>query len=194
MGAALVASTPLLTFVERVVDPDVYFAAESRNYPEAPDALFVTCRGGGFKVFNVSGPGQLTTLSRWASTLAVEGQDRRGDTLIVAEPGIGPAGPLPGSNGPKLHLFDVSQPLPLALNPVASVDLSGAIDAILHVKFVEAGSVAYPEVWAVCSGGFATSVAGALVLVNVTDLLKTPAFWTPENAASRVSVLSIPEV
>ena len=150
--------------------------------------------GGGFKVFNISGPDQLTTLSRWESTLAVEGQDRRGDILVVAELGVGPAGPFLGSTGPKLHLFDLSPPLPPALNPVASIDLSGAIDAILHVKVVDARSVAYPEVCAVCIGGFATWVAGALVLVNVTDLLTTPACWTPDEASSRIRILSVPEV
>ena len=187
-------STPSLTFMKRIVDPEVYYAVESRNYPEAPDTLIVTCRGGGLKIFNTSSPNELTTLSRWDSALAVEGQDRRGNTLIVAELGLGPSGPLPGSQGPKLHVFDVSPPLPQALDPVASVDLLGVIDAILHVKFVDAGSAAHPEVWAVCSGGFATTVEGAVVLVNITSLLHTPASWTPEEAASRVNVLSVPEV
>jgi len=192
--ASLALSTPSLTFVKRIVDPEVYYAVESRNYPEAPDTLIVTCRGGGLKIFNTSSSNDLTTLSRWDSTLAVEGQDRRGNTLIVAELGVGPSGPFPGSQGPKLHVFDVSSPLPPDLEPIASVDLSGVIDAILHVKFVDAGSAAYPEVWAVCSGGFATTVDGAVVLVNITGLLQTPAAWSPEEATSRVNVLSVPEV
>lgn len=195
MGRAVDA--PVLTFVNRVFDADLYYAAESRNYPEDSDTLFVTCRGGGMKVFDMmASPGELTAVARWSSTAAVEGQDRLGSHLVVSELGLGPGGPFPGSSGPKLHLFDVSsKPLPGDLTPVGSVDLSGVIDAILHVKFLVPPGGNANEVWCVCSGGFATTTPGAVILVNVTALLAAPAHWGPaEAAAAGVAVLSVPEV
>jgi hypothetical protein len=77
-------------FVRRIADPDLYYAAESRNYPEAPNTLFVTKRGGGVKVFDISeSTGELKTVSAWVTDRAVEGQDRVGDLLVVAELGRG---------------------------------------------------------------------------------------------------------
>ena len=43
---------------------DFDFAVESRQYPEAPGILFITKRGGGLRVLNVSDPGRLVTLAR----------------------------------------------------------------------------------------------------------------------------------
>ena len=184
-GLAATSSAPALVFIERISDPDLNYAAESRNYPEDPSTLFVTCRGGGFKVFDMeSTPGKLEAIGRWNSSLAVEGQDRLGNWLVVSELGIGPSGPFPGSS-PKLHFFNVSLGLDV-FAPLASVDLSLFIDAILHVKFIVRGA----ETWCVCSGGFATSVSGAVVLVNVTHLLSKPQHWDPQDANGKVSVLS----
>ena len=73
----------------RLSDPDLYYAAESRNYPEDPDTLFVTMRGGGVKVFDISEPAQLKAVSQWHTDRAVEGQDRVGDLMVVAELGRG---------------------------------------------------------------------------------------------------------
>jgi len=185
------------TFIRRVVDQDLYYAAESRNYREDEDTLFVTTRGGGLKVFNISEPGQFSPLSRWETSAPVEGQDRlEKEWLVVAELGVGPDGPFPESTGPKLHFLDVaaSPNLPERISPVASVDLSGSIDAILHVKFLRPSWRPTGETWVVCTGGFATSVLGAVVLVNVTSLLSTPAHWSAEEAARATSVLSIPAV
>ena len=177
------------------LESNLSYAAESRNYPEDPDSLVVTARGGGFRVFNISGPGQFDPVAQWTTGAAVEGQDRKGDLLVVSELGLGPgSAPLPGSDGPKLHLFDFaggggggggaaaastttgaaapSLLLPAALEPFASVDLSPFIDAVLHVKLLRPAG-ANEEVWAACSGGFATSVPGALVLVNLTRAVAT---------------------
>jgi len=77
------------TFVRRISDPDLYYAAESRNYPEAPNTLFVTMRGGGVKVFDISEPAELKTVAQWVTDQAVEGQDRVDDLLVVAELGRG---------------------------------------------------------------------------------------------------------
>jgi hypothetical protein len=76
-------------YVRRISDPDLYYAAESRNYPEAPDTLFVTMRGGGVKVFDISEEAELKVVAQWVSECAVEGQDRIGDLMVVAELGRG---------------------------------------------------------------------------------------------------------
>ena len=76
-------------YVRRISDPDLYYAAESRNYPEAPNTLFLTMRGGGVKVFDISEPAELKPLAQWTTDRAVEGQDRLGDLLVVAELGRG---------------------------------------------------------------------------------------------------------
>lgn len=120
------------------------------------------------KIFNIS-QGQFTSIARWNSTAPVEGQDRLNDWLVVSELGTGPNGKFPTSNGPVLHLFDLST-IDIDVKPVASIALSQYIDAILHVKFVEMGR----ETWVVCSGGFATTTLGAVVLVNMTSVLSDP--------------------
>lgn len=144
----LSVSSAVLTFNNRLFDSDLYYAAESRNYPSDPDTLFVTCRNGGMKIFDLA-QGQFTSLARWNTTAAVEGQDRLNDWLVVTELGMGPNGKFPNSDGPKLHLFDVSS-IKQDMVPSASIELSQYIDAILHVKFVERND---NEVWVVCTGG-----------------------------------------
>lgn len=158
--------------VARIVDPDLYYAAESRNYQEEPDTLFVTCRGGGLKVFNITSAVQFDAISQWITTAAVEGQDRIGDLLVVSELGRGPNGPFENSTGPKLHLFDLSNRpiIPDEMTPFSTIDLSPYIDGILHVKFV-LPKERPTEVWAVCSAGFATTVVGGVVLVNLTSVV-----------------------
>lgn len=122
------------------------------------------------KVFNIS-QGEFTSIARWNTTAPVEGQDRLDDWLVVAELGTGPDGKFPTSNGPMLHLFDAGNiQFEVPIEPVASIELSQYIDAILHVKFVQKGQ----ETWVVCSGGFATTTVGALVLVNITSVLADP--------------------
>jgi len=172
-------------YVRRIADPDLFYAAESRNYPEAPDTLFVTMRGGGVKVFDISEPAELKAVSQWKSDRPVEGQDRVGDLIVVAELGLGPNGAFDTSTGPALHLFQVQEPLQEIMAPFFSVDLSAHIDAILHVKFVSHPPGRPNELWAVCSGGFATTVEGAVVLVNLT------AVATPEKAVKLTSQLSL---
>lgn len=76
-------------FIKRISDPDLYYATESRNYPESPNTLFVTMRGGGVKVFDISQPAELKVMSHWVTDRAVEGQDRFNDLLVVAELGRG---------------------------------------------------------------------------------------------------------
>ena len=102
-----------------------------------------------------------------------------------------PNGPFASSTGPALHLFDVSEPLQPVMKPFYSVDLSAYIDAILHVKFVTNPPDRPNELWAVCSGGFATTVSGAVVLVNLTAVA-TPDRALQYSASPEVSVLATP--
>uniref|UniRef100_A0A7S2TM36 Methanethiol oxidase n=1 Tax=Lotharella oceanica TaxID=641309 RepID=A0A7S2TM36_9EUKA len=146
------------------------YAAESRGYPEEPDRVFVTCRGGGMTVIDLSTPGSNPpdVVARWETPWTVEGQDRMGELLVVSELGRGPAGPLP--RGPHLHLFRLPRDGAYgpALSPFGSVNLTSHIDAILHVKLYQNDG---GETWAICSGGFATTAEGALVAVNLTRVL-----------------------
>ena len=107
----------------------------------------------------------------------MEGQDSccKG-LLIVAELGLGPnSEPFPGSTGPKLHLFDIAPPLQYDLKPFATMSLAPYIDGVLHVKFLRPNAIegiGSDELWAVASGGFATNVAGGVVLVNLTNIVR----------------------
>lgn len=105
-----------------------------------------------------------------------------------------PNGAFDTSTGPALHLFQIQEPLEETMAPFFSVDLSTHIDAILHVKFVSSPLGRPNELWAVCSGGFATTVDGAVVLVNLTAV-STPekSFeFSASHSALEVSVLSTP--
>jgi hypothetical protein len=72
------------------------FVVKSRIYPEDPNSLFLTLRGGGVSVYDVTEPGQPKLVGRAAPEDDVEGQDRLGDLLVIA-----------ARNG-RLLTFDVS--------------------------------------------------------------------------------------
>eukprot|EP00466_Bigelowiella_natans_P006913 jgi/Bigna1/69952/fgenesh1_pg.10_\ len=145
------------------------YAAESRGYPEEPDRVFVTCRGGGMTVIDISTGGESESapdiIARWDVPWTVEGQDRMGELLVVSELGRGPDGAL--ERGPHLHLFRLPEDGNYGglLSPFASMNLTSRIDAILHVKLYQHTG---GDLWALCTGGFATSAQGAVVAVNLT--------------------------
>jgi hypothetical protein len=73
-------------------------AVKAEIYPEDPSTMYVTLRGGGISVFDVSDPAAPALRTRWSSDEDVEGQDRHGDLLVVvARRGV-------------LLTFDVSRP------------------------------------------------------------------------------------
>jgi hypothetical protein len=74
------------------------FAVMSKIYPEDPDSMFVTLRGGGISVYDVSARDAPRLRSRWDTSTDVEGQDRRGDLLVVV------------ARRGALLTFDVSDP------------------------------------------------------------------------------------
>jgi hypothetical protein len=93
-----------------VVDPvALNYVVKSVIYPEDPNTMFLTLRGGGISVYDVSNPAAPTLRTRWDSAQDVEGQDRLGGLLVV----VARAG--------KLLTFDVSDPD--AVTPIAEVTL-----------------------------------------------------------------------
>ena len=139
---------------------------QSKIYPEAPDVLFVTLRGGGFSTFDLTDPAHPTLLGRWNHSLDVEGQDRKEDVLVVV------------ARYGALLTFDVSDPsapvllaeLPLETNPTLWEEVvedlmttfsSGPFGA-LHTKLYDAADgnryafVTAPE-------------TGELIAVDVSD-------------------------
>jgi hypothetical protein len=78
-------------------------AVKSKIYPEDTSTMYVTLRGGGVSVFDVSNPATPVLRTRWNSEEDVEGQDRRGDLLVVV------------ARRGALLTFDVSRPDVIAL-------------------------------------------------------------------------------
>jgi hypothetical protein len=142
------------------------FAVKAKIYPEDPGSMFVTLRGGGISVYDVSVRGAPRLRSRWDTATDVEGQDRRGDLLVVV------------ARSGALLTFDVSDPdrvhhlatLDLATDP----GLLGAVTAkllelfaggpfrALHTKLYRASD---GRLYALVTA----TVSGKLIAVDVTD-------------------------
>ncbi len=100
-GATPSGSPPLAgaSLVRVIHDPIALdFAVKAKIYPEDPGSMFVTTRGGGLSVYDLSIPDRPRLRARWNDVHDVEGQDREGDLLVVVAR-IG-----------ELHSFDVSDP------------------------------------------------------------------------------------
>jgi hypothetical protein len=105
------------------------YAVQSRIYPEDPDRLFVTTRGAGLAVLNISDrdSGRPVLCAQSLSNHSLEGQDRVGDTLVVVDLDLS-----------GLHVFDLPKAGPgqvhAALAPVGFLQfgLHGALHCRLH--------------------------------------------------------------
>ncbi len=142
------------------------FAVKAKIYPEDPDSMFVTLRGGGISVYDVSTRDAPRLRSRWDTATDVEGQDRRGDLLVVV------------ARSGALLTFDVSDPdrvrhlatLELATDPgligaIAAKLLelfAGGPFAALHTKLYRASD---GRLYALVTATF----SGELIAVDVTD-------------------------
>ena len=111
------SSTTDLQFVKRVTDKEnLNYVVRAKIYPEDPDHLFLTMRGrqqkgagGGLSVFDVSSPTEPKLVGRRFEPIGAdesqdeenvwEGQDRKGDILVVLAIHVG-----------RLYVFDVSDP------------------------------------------------------------------------------------
>jgi hypothetical protein len=133
------------------------YPVESRTYPEAPDLLVVTNRGGGFSVWNTSEASSPRCVHYWrgfdGSTIAsVEGQDRMDDLLVVAELGDKP--------NSALITVDANTFASLARLPLST-------DGALHVKLYRTGGLTYALI--TCGLTHNTTARSRVVAVDVTN-------------------------
>jgi hypothetical protein len=164
-----IESRPLVgvSLVRVLRDPRALdFAVQAKIYPEDPDSMFVTLRGGGVSVYDVSKRDAPRLRSRWEATADVEGQDRRGDLLVVV------------ARSGALLTFDVSDPDRIqhlaTLNLDTDPGLLGSVVAkileifaggpfrALHTKLYRAAD---DRVYALVTA----TASGELVAVDVTD-------------------------
>lgn len=110
------------------------YPVESRRYPEAPDLLIVTNRNGGLSVWNTSDAAHPRCVHFWAGNLSgysgpfsTEGQDRRGDLLVLTQLGDRPRSAIVTLNATTFA-------------PLARLPLS--VDGALHVKLYRHASSA----------------------------------------------------
>lgn len=170
----------------RLTPSFINYAAESRNYKESPNTLYITNRNGGLAAVNITSAKQFDLIALWENDYPIEGQDRLDNFMVVTELAKGPNGAYPTSTGPKLHIFDLSlETTPnFELKPFQSIDLSGSIDAILHVKLTKLAS---GEIFAIITAGFAETVEGGVIFVNLTPHYNT---LTEQTDPPYVKVLS----
>jgi hypothetical protein len=142
------------------------FAVKAKIYPEDPDSMFVTLRGGGISVYDVSVRDAPRLRSRWDTATDVEGQDRRGDLLVVV------------ARRGALLTFDVSDPDRVRhLATVELVTKAGFIGSViakamelfaggpfraLHTKMYKASD---GRLYALVTA----TASGELIAVDVTD-------------------------
>jgi hypothetical protein len=142
------------------------FAVKAKIYPEDPDSMFVTLRGGGISVYDVSARDAPRLRSRWDTAADVEGQDRLGDLLVVV------------ARSGALLTFDVSDPdrvrhlatVELATDPglvgtvIAKVMefFAGGPFRALHTKLYHASD---GRLYALVTA----TASGELIAVDVTD-------------------------
>jgi hypothetical protein len=142
------------------------FAVKAKIYPEDPDSMFVTLRGGGVSVYDVSAPDDPRLRTRWDTATDVEGQDRRGDLLVVV------------ARSGALLTFDVSDPAEVRHLATLELDTQltrrGAVVArvlklvgggpfgALHTKLYQASD---DRLYALVTA----TASGELIAVDVTD-------------------------
>jgi hypothetical protein len=119
-------------------DRDLNYVVRSIIYPEDPNTMFLTLRGGGISTYDVSYPANPTLLTHWDEVPCrhVEGQDRIDNLLVVTDISRG-----------GLFLFDVSDPAILV--QLSYLNLEG-IDNVLHTRIYRAND----KMYALFSGGF----------------------------------------
>ena len=137
-------------------DRALNYVVRSIIYPEDPDTLFLTLRGGGISTYDVSDPADPKFLTHWDEEPSrhVEGQDRMGNLLVVADISRG-----------GLFIFDVTDPSDLV--QLSYLNLEG-IDSLLHCRIYNADS----GIYALFTGGFnftTGELSDLLVAVDITD-------------------------
>lgn len=148
-------------------DRDLNYVVRSIIYPEDPNTMFLTLRGGGISTYDVSDPANPKLLTHWDEVPCrrVEGQDRIENLLVVTDISRG-----------GLFLFDVSDPATLV--QLSYLNLEG-IDNVLHNRIYRAND----KMYALFSGGFnltTEELSTLFVAVDITDP-KNPFFVSKIN-------------
>ncbi len=148
-------------------DRDLNYVVRSNIYPEDPNTMFLTLRGGGISTYDVSDPANPTLLTHWDEVPCrnVEGQNRIANLLVVTDISRG-----------GLFLFDVSDPTNLV--ELSYLNLEG-IDNVLHNKIYRAND----KMYALFSGGFNFTTkqpSDLFVAVDISDP-KNPFFVSKIN-------------
>jgi hypothetical protein len=142
------------------------FAVQAKIYPEDPDSMFVTLRGGGISVYDVSARDAPRLRSRWDTATDVEGQDRRGDLLaVVARSGA-------------LLTFDVSDPDRVRHLATVKLDTDLGLVGTVIAKVLELFGggpfeTLHTKLYPASDGRLyalvTATVSGKLIAVDVTD-------------------------
>lgn len=148
-------------------DRDLNYVLRSIIYPEDPNTMFLTLRGGGISTYDVSYPANPTLLTHWDEVPCrhVEGQDRIDNLLVVTDISRG-----------GLFLFDVSDPAILV--QLTYLNLEG-IDNVLHTRIYRAND----KMYALFSGGFHFITGEPSDLFGAVDITdpKNPFFVSKMN-------------
>lgn len=148
-------------------DRDLNYVVRSIIYPEDPNTMFLTLRGGGISTYDVSDPPNPKLLTHWDEIPCrnVEGQDRIENLLVVTDISRG-----------GLFLFDVTDPANLV--KLSYLNLEG-IDSMLHNRIYGAND----KMYALFSGGFnftTGELSDLFIAVDITDP-KNPFFVSKLN-------------
>ena len=119
-------------------DTNLNFVVRSMIYQEDPNTLFLTLRGGGISIYDVSDSSNPRLLTHWDEKpcRVLEGQDRKNNLLIVTDISRG-----------GLFLFDISDPSNII--QLSYLNLDG-IDSVLQTRIYQTND----KMYAMLSGGF----------------------------------------
>jgi hypothetical protein len=140
------------------------YAVESRIYPENPDLMFVTMRGGGMSVWNISTAHASNPKNEFFLnvTYGVEGQDRRGSTMVVTE-----LGDRPKSGLLVLNVSDSSGPVSVKLMARLTLSINGSLHTKIYYREADKRSFAI-----ITSGLTHSSCRNMVTAVEITDPMR----------------------
>ena len=144
--------------ITKRIKHDVYlnYVVQSVIYPEDPNTLFLTMRGGGITTYDISNPKKPKFLTHWDENKHrnVEGQDRIGNLLIVTDISRG-----------GLFILDVSNPK--KLTKLSYLNFKN-VENVLHTKIYQDKGKTY----ALLTGGFHYKTyepSDLFAIVDITD-------------------------
>ena len=143
------------------------YVVRSIIYSEDPNILFLTLRGGGISIYDVSDSANPILLIHWDEKPCrkVEGQDRKNNLFVVTDISRG-----------GLFLFDVSNPSNIIRLSYLKLD---GMDSVLHARIYETNN----KMYALLSGGFNFKTDKPSDLFAAVDITspKNPVFVSKIN-------------